>query len=83
MLGPKAPPTLGESAGFIERIHKRDGPYLSSTTKRTTLMTKTVAGTSVVQSLHACATIAAQLDFSATPRFPKGQLFPWAFPTIH
>ncbi|MEO7000501.1 MAG: DEAD/DEAH box helicase family protein [Ktedonobacterales bacterium] len=33
--------------------------------------------TNVIRRLHDATPIACQLDFSATPRFQKGQLFPW------
>ncbi|HEY7023164.1 MAG TPA: DEAD/DEAH box helicase family protein [Ktedonobacterales bacterium] len=77
VLGPKAPATLSESASFIEQIHKRSGALLVINDEAHHTHDEGSAWNSVIQGLHEARPIAAQLDFSATPRFTKGQLFPW------
>ena len=77
VLGPKAPATLSASASFIEQIHKRSGALLVINDEAHHTHDEGSAWNSVIQSLHEARPIAAQLDFSATPRFTKGQLFPW------
>ena len=77
VLGPKAPPTLSESASFIERIHQRDGALLVLNDEAHHTHDEDNAWNTVIQTLHENRPVAAQLDFSATPRFTKGQLFPW------
>ncbi len=77
VLGPKAPATLSESASFIERIQKREGKLLVINDEAHHTHDEDSAWNTVIQSLHEARPIAAQLDYSATPRFTKGQLFPW------
>jgi type III restriction enzyme len=77
VLGPKAPPTLSESASFIERIGKRAGSLLVINDEAHHTHDEDSAWIGVIQNLHDMRPIAAQFDFSATPRFTKGQLFPW------
>jgi type III restriction enzyme len=77
VLGPKAPAALSESASFIEQIHKRSGALLVINDEAHHTHDEGSAWNSVIQGLHEARPIAAQLDFSATPRFTKGQLFPW------
>ncbi len=77
VLGPKAPPTLSESASFIERIHQRDGALLVINDEAHHTHDEDSAWNAVIQALNERRPVAAQLDFSATPRFTKGALFPW------
>ncbi len=77
VLGPKAPPALSESASFIERIHQRDGSLLVINDEAHHTHDEDSAWNTVVRTLHDTRPITAQLDFSATPRFTKGGLFPW------
>lgn len=77
VLGPRAPATLSESASFIERIHKRAGSLLVLNDEAHHTHDEDSSWNTVIQRLHEERPIAAQLDFSATPRFTKGQLFPW------
>ncbi|HEU0026050.1 MAG TPA: DEAD/DEAH box helicase family protein [Ktedonobacterales bacterium] len=77
VLGPKAPPALSESASFIERIQKRDGSLMVLNDEAHHTHEEDNAWNTVIRALHETRPIAAQLDFSATPRFTKGGLFPW------
>ena len=77
VLGPKAPPTLSESASFLQRIQRRAGSALVINDEAHHTHDEDSAWNGVIQTLHQERPIAAQLDFSATPRFTKGQLFPW------
>ncbi|MFI5274563.1 MAG: DEAD/DEAH box helicase family protein, partial [Ktedonobacterales bacterium] len=77
VLGPKAPPARGESAAFAERIARRGGPLLVINDEAHHTHDEESEWNTVIKALHAVAPIASQLDFSATPRFQKGALFPW------
>ena len=77
VLGPKAPATLSESASFLERIHTRTGSLLVLNDEAHHTHDEESSWNTVIQNLHDERPITAQLDFSATPRFTKGQLFPW------
>jgi type III restriction enzyme len=77
VLGPKAPPTLSESASFLQRIQRRTGTLLVINDEAHHTHDEDNAWNTVIQTLHQSRPVAAQLDFSATPRFTKGQLFPW------
>ncbi|MDQ2807770.1 MAG: DEAD/DEAH box helicase family protein [Chloroflexota bacterium] len=77
VLGPKPPAQLQEGADFRERITSRPGPLLVINDEAHHTHEEGSEWNGVIRSLHAQRPIAAQLDFSATPRFQKGGLFPW------
>ncbi len=77
MLGPKAPPALSESASFHRAHPPARRPLLVINDEAHHTHDEDNAWNSVIRDLHAARPVAAQLDFSATPRFTKGQLFPW------
>lgn len=77
VLGPKAPPARPESADFAARIARRGGPLLVINDEAHHTHDEDSEWNHVIKSLHAAAPIASQLDFSATPRYQKGALFPW------
>ncbi|HEX6820290.1 MAG TPA: DEAD/DEAH box helicase family protein, partial [Ktedonobacterales bacterium] len=77
VLGPRAPAAKTESADFIERIAKRGGRLLVINDEAHHTHDEANEWNNVVKRLHAATPIASQLDFSATPRYQKGQLFPW------
>ena len=80
VLGPK-PPAQKLGGRGLRRAHRRPaaGRWSCSTTRRTTRTTRTASGTRSSARLHADVPdgLAAQLDFTATPRHTKGQLFSW------
>ncbi len=77
VLGPRAPATLSEPAGFAERIAKRGGRLLVINDEAHHTHDEGSEWSEVIKRLHTVTPIASQLDFSATPRFQKGALFPW------
>lgn len=77
VLGPKAPPARSESAGFVERINRRGGPLLVINDEAHHTHDEQSEWNKVIRALHAATPIISQFDFSATPRFQKGALFPW------
>jgi type III restriction enzyme len=62
---------------FRERIALRDGLMMVVNDEAHHTHAEDSEWTKVIQGLHKTTPISAQLDFTATPRFPKGGLFPW------
>ncbi|MGH2487278.1 MAG: DEAD/DEAH box helicase family protein, partial [Ktedonobacterales bacterium] len=77
VLGPKAPAPRGESADFQDAIAKRDGKLLVVNDEAHHTHDENSEWNNVIRKLHTVTPLASQLDFSATPRFQKGALFPW------
>jgi type III restriction enzyme len=77
VLGPKGPPARSESADFLDMIARRGGPVLVINDEAHHTHDEDNEWNTVIKRLHTVAPIASQLDFSATPRFQKGALFPW------
>ncbi len=77
VLGPKPKPQQARSAGFTDRIAERDGTLLVINDEAHHTHDEGNEWNTVIRRLHAACPITAQLDFSATPRFQKGSLFPW------
>jgi len=78
LLGPKPPAQKQEITDFGDRIASRGGPLLVVNDEAHHTHEEDSEWNKVVQRLHEKAPLAAQLDFSATPRFQKGgQVFPW------
>jgi type III restriction enzyme len=77
VLGPKPPAQPLDVANFADRIALRDGPLLVVNDEAHHTHDEQNEWNRVIRDLHARAPLAAQLDFSATPRYQKGALFPW------
>jgi type III restriction enzyme len=78
MLGPKPKDDLNSDlAGFTAMLAKRAGQLLVLNDEAHHTHDEDSEWNSVIRKLHASLPLAAQLDFSATPRFTKGGLFPW------
>ena len=77
ILGPKPPANKLETSNFIERIAARKGNLLVVNDEAHHTHDEGSKWMEVIQNLHKETPIAAQLDFSATPRFQKGGIFPW------
>ncbi len=77
MLGPKPPAQKSEQSGFAERIARRAGRLLVINDEAHHTHDEGSEWTAVIGKLHQATPITAQLDFSATPRFQKGAIFPW------
>lgn len=77
VLGPKPPTKKLELTDFADRIALRDGPLLVLNDEAHHTHDEESEWNKVIHKLHSKTPLAAQLDFSATPRFQKGQIFPW------
>jgi len=78
ILGPKPPAQKQEQADFAERIAKRAGLLLVINDEAHHTHDEGSEWNAIIGKLHAKTPLAAQLDFSATPRFSKtGTIFPW------
>ncbi len=77
VLGPKPPTQKLEITDFGERIAKRAGHLLVVNDEAHHTHDDESEWNKVIRSLHKETPLTAQLDFTATPRFQKGQIFPW------
>jgi len=77
VLGAKPPASLAEPPGFIARIAARDGRLLVIDDEAHHTHDEGSEWNNVIRTLHESTPLAAQLDFSATPRYQKGSLFAW------
>jgi type III restriction enzyme len=77
VLGPKPPAQKMEQTDFAERIAKRAGRLLVINDEAHHTHDEKLDWNEIIRTLHKSTPLAAQLDFSATPRFQKGQIFPW------
>jgi type III restriction enzyme len=77
ILGPKPPTKKMELTDFGDRIAERAGHLLVVNDEAHHTHDEENEWNRVIRTLHTKTAIAAQLDFSATPRFTKGQIFPW------
>src|SRR5580698_9509074 len=64
-------------ADFQETISTRGGKLLVVNDEAHHTHDESSEWNKTIRDLNARTTLAAQLDFSATPRFPKGAIFPW------
>ena len=79
MLGPKPPAATQEVEDFIPRIAERGGPVAVLNDEAHHTHDEESEWNKTIRRLHAATPggLAAQLDFTATPRHTKGQLFSW------
>jgi type III restriction enzyme len=77
VLGSKPPTKKLEMTDFGERIALRAGKLLVVNDEAHHTHDEGSEWNNVVRRLHEKTPIASQLDFSATPRFQKGAIFPW------
>jgi type III restriction enzyme len=80
MLGPRPPASLHSEPPIADRIAARDGgPVLVINDEAHHTHDDTSAWNAAIRNLHAAhpGGLAAQLDFSATPRYSSGSLFAW------
>lgn len=77
VMGFKPGPQLMETSDFRQRIAERDGPLMVVNDEAHHTHDEKSEWNNVLRDIHTFRPIAAQLDFSATPRFQKGSLFPW------
>ena len=82
ILGSAPQTTKVEVSDFAERIAARPGPVLVLNDEAHHTHDETGEWNKFIRHLHGAASgdftgVNTQLDFSATPRFTKGTLFPW------
>jgi type III restriction enzyme len=79
MLGTRPPARGLEVEGFITRMVSRGGPVAVVNDEAHHTHEEDSEWNKCIRGLHAGASggLAAQLDFTATPRHTKGQLFSW------
>lgn len=77
VLGPKPPAKKLELTDFGDRIALRAGKLLVINDEAHHTHDEENEWNKVIRRLHTKTLLAAQLDFSATPKFQKGAVFPW------
>ncbi|MDZ7402228.1 MAG: DEAD/DEAH box helicase family protein [candidate division KSB1 bacterium] len=77
VLGSKPQTQKIEITDFDQRIAKREGLLLVVNDEAHHTHDEQNEWNNVIRRLHADRPLAAQLDFSATPRYSKGALFSW------
>jgi type III restriction enzyme len=77
VLGSKPPTKKLEMSDFTDRIALRAGHLLVVNDEAHHTHDEASEWNSVIRRLHGKTPLTAQLDFSATPRFQKGAIFPW------
>jgi type III restriction enzyme len=77
VLGSKPPTKKLELKDFADRIGLRAGKLLVINDEAHHTHDEDNEWNKVIRALHGKTPLAAQLDFSATPRFQKGAIFPW------
>ncbi len=77
VLGSRPPAQKLDVTDFADRIGLRAGNLLLINDEAHHTHDEDSGWNKVIRSLHEKTPLAAQLDYSATPRFQKGALFPW------
>ena len=77
MLGSRPPTKKLELTDFGDRIALRDGNLLVVNDEAHHTHDEESEWNNIIRHLHGKTSISAQLDFTATPRFQKGAIFPW------
>jgi type III restriction enzyme len=77
VMGPKPPTQKLELTDFGDRIGLRGGHLLVVNDEAHHAHDEDNEWNKTIRTIHGKTPLAAQLDFSATPRFTKGAIFPW------
>ena len=77
VLGSKPPAKKLELTNFGDRIALRAGKLLVVNDEAHHTHDEGSEWNNVIRQLHKATPLTAELDFSATPRFQKGAIFPW------
>ncbi len=77
VLGPPPSASLDGGRGLADRIAEREGTLLVVNDEAHHTHDEENEWNKVIRGLHEDRPVAAQLDFSATPRLASGRLFPW------
>lgn len=77
VMGPRPPLKKMELSDFSERIALRGGNLIVINDEAHHTHDEDSEWNNVIRRLHKSNPLIMQVDFSATPRFQKGQIFPW------
>lgn len=77
ILGPKPPTKKLDLTDFDDRIALRAGHLMVLNDEAHHTHDENNEWNQKIRALHKRTPVASQLDFSATPRFTKGAIFPW------
>ena len=77
MMGASPAAKKTEISDFQQRIAQRDGTVMVLNDEAHHTHDEESEWNNVIRGLHGPKQIISQLDFSATPRYSKGTLFPW------
>lgn len=77
VLGGRPPVKKLELSDFRDRIKLRDGQLMVLNDEAHHTHAEEGEWNNIIRDLHSRTPLNVQLDFSATPRFQKGSLFPW------
>lgn len=77
MLGNVPPVQKQDISDFDDRIAERDGLVMVLNDEAHHTHDEESEWNNFIRGLHSRRPLAAQVDFSATPRYSKGALFPW------
>ena len=77
VLGSKPPSQKLQLSDFADRIALRAGHLMVINDEAHHTHDETSEWNKVIRNLHQKTALCAQLDFSATPRYQKGAIFPW------
>lgn len=77
VLGPKPPANKLDVSDFTDRIALRAGRVMVVNDEAHHTHDEDLKWNEVIIDLNKKTPLSAQLDFSATPRFQKGAIFPW------
>jgi len=77
MLGSKPPTQKLEVTDFTERIALRAGHLMVINDEAHHTHDEESDWNQIIRGLHSKTPLTGQIDFSATPRFQKGAIFPW------
>jgi type III restriction enzyme len=77
LLGPKPPTKKLDTTDFSDRIGLRAGNLVVVNDEAHHTHDEEMEWNKVIRNLGEKTPLSAQLDFSATPRFQKGAIFPW------
>jgi type III restriction enzyme len=77
VLGPKPPTQKLESSNIKQQIALRNGPLMIINDEAHHTHDEDLKWNEIIRDIHKSNPLNLQLDFTATPRFQKGALFPW------
>jgi len=77
VMGSRPPAQKLEMADIKQQIALRNGPLMIINDEAHHTHDEDLKWNEIIRDLHSKNPLSAQLDFTATPRFQKGALFPW------